>query len=97
VELAGGQCQVRPHREFVAQKGRNKLQQLRLLSQLPQSEFDDAYSRVSPSAPRNVNDFIGSRRNSERDPTVQRLYAAIRLLNFGGEDAPLCVSWPCVV
>lgn len=90
VELAGGQCQVRPHREFIPQKGHNKLQQLRILSQLPQGEAEPPNSSTIP-APRNVDDFIDSRRNLENDPTAQKLYAAIRLLNFGGDEAPLCV------
>lgn len=92
MELAGGQCQVRPHREFVAQKGHAKLQQLRILSQLPRSEIDESNNLAPRLATRNVEDFIDSRRASDHDPSGQKLYAAIRRFNFGGDGAPLCVS-----
>lgn len=91
VELSGGQCQVRPHREFVAQKGCDKLQQLRILSELPRSEVHSTDDRHFPSStPRNANEFMNARRHTG-DPTAQRLNASIRLLNFGCDRAPLCV------
>ncbi|KAB5592476.1 DNA mismatch repair protein MSH5 [Ceratobasidium theobromae] len=92
MELAGGQCQVRPHREFVAQKGHAKLQQLRILSQLPRSEIDESNNLAPRLATRNVEDFIDSRRASDHDPSGQKLYAAIRRFNFGGDGAPLCLA-----
>ncbi|KAF8608257.1 hypothetical protein BDV93DRAFT_486860 [Ceratobasidium sp. AG-I] len=91
MELAGGQCQVRPHREFVAQKGSYKLQQLRILSELPRSEVSAEDRSASPSAPRNAREFMDSRRHAG-DPTTQRLNASIRQLNFGGDRAPLCMA-----
>ncbi|CAE6341580.1 unnamed protein product [Rhizoctonia solani] len=92
MELSGGQCQVRPHKEFAAHKGQTKLQQLNLLAQLPQSELGNTDNARTPGAPRNINDFVNSRINVENDPNVQRLYASIRLLNYGGDQAPLCLS-----
>ncbi|CAE6415963.1 unnamed protein product [Rhizoctonia solani] len=92
MELSGGQCQVRPHKEFSPHKGQAKLQQLGLLSRLPQVEPDNSDGVAPSGAPRSVNDFIDSRRNVENDPNAQRLYAAIRLLNFGADEAPLCLS-----
>ncbi|CAE6386833.1 unnamed protein product [Rhizoctonia solani] len=92
MELSGGQCQVRPHKEFVPHKGQAKLQQLDLLARLPQTEFDNSDGVVPSGVPRNVNDFVDSRRNLENDPNTQRVYAAIRLLNFGADEAPLCLS-----
>ncbi|KAH7334893.1 muts domain V-domain-containing protein [Rhizoctonia solani] len=92
MELKSGQCQVRPHKEFIPHKGLAKLQQLSLLARLPQVELGNSDNAILSGAPRNVNEFIHSRRNVENDPNTQRLYAAIRLLNFGGDEAPLCLS-----
>ncbi|KDN43874.1 hypothetical protein RSAG8_05867, partial [Rhizoctonia solani AG-8 WAC10335] len=100
MELRGGQCQVRPHKEFVPHKGQAKLKQLSLLARLPRIELDNSEDLVPSDASRNVNDFIDSRRNvesdpnigSESDPNTQQLYAAIRLLNFGADAAPFCLS-----
>ncbi|KAJ1306187.1 hypothetical protein OPQ81_010896 [Rhizoctonia solani] len=91
MELSGGQCQVRPHKEFIPHKGKTRLQQLGLFTRLPQAELDNFGDTVPLGTPRNVNDFVYSRRNVD-DPNTPRLYAAIRLLNFGGEEAPLCLS-----
>ncbi|KAG8774517.1 MutS protein msh5 [Ceratobasidium sp. 428] len=93
MELSGGQCFVRPHREFVAHKGQDKLQQLRILTELPRNDPSSFNGPASPSAaPRNVNDFIDSRGSGAGDPTAQRTLAAIRRLNFGGNHAPLCMG-----
>ncbi|CAE6445407.1 unnamed protein product [Rhizoctonia solani] len=92
MELSGGQCQVRPHKEFVPHKGQAKLKQLSLLARLPRIELDNSEDLVPSDASRNVNDFIDSRRNVESDPNTQQLYAAIRLLNFGADAAPFCLS-----
>ncbi|KAF8756590.1 ATPase domain of DNA mismatch repair MUTS family, partial [Rhizoctonia solani] len=88
MELSGGQCQVRPHKEFVAHKGQDKLQQLSLLSRLPQGEPDDSGDAGNSISPRNITGFIDSRRNVENDPNAQQLFTSIRLLNFGGDQAP---------
>ncbi|GAB1523312.1 hypothetical protein RhiTH_006444 [Rhizoctonia solani] len=92
MELSGGQCQVRPHKEFVAHKGQDKLQQLSLLSRLPQGEPDDSGGAGNSISPRNITGFVDSRRNVENDPNAQQLFTSIRLLNFGGDQAPLCLS-----
>ncbi|KAG8772051.1 MutS protein msh5 [Ceratobasidium sp. 428] len=93
MELSGGQCFIRPHREFVAHKGQDKLQQLRILTELPRNDPSSFNGPASPSAaPRNVNDFIDSRGSGAGDPTAQRTLAAIRRLNFGGNHAPLCMG-----
>ncbi|KAG8716370.1 MutS protein msh5, partial [Ceratobasidium sp. 423] len=92
MELSGGQCQVRPHKEFLPHKGQAKLQQLSLLTRLPQTELGNSDDAVPYGAPRNVGEFVDSRRNVDNDPNAQRLYAAIRLLNFGGDEVPLCFS-----
>ncbi|CAE6458314.1 unnamed protein product, partial [Rhizoctonia solani] len=92
MELSGGQCQVRPHKEFVPHKGQAKLQQLNLFTRLPQTELGNSGNTIPSGASRNVDEFIDSRRNVDNDPNAQRLYAAIRLLNFGVDSAPLCLS-----
>ncbi|KAG9117287.1 MutS protein msh5 [Ceratobasidium sp. 392] len=92
MELFGGQCVVRPHREFVTYKGQEKLQQIRILAELPQSDLGTFNDSTSPTAPRNVNEFVDSRSGGAGDPTTQRTLAAIRRLNFGGNHAPLCMA-----
>ncbi|KAG8690356.1 MutS protein msh5, partial [Ceratobasidium sp. 395] len=93
MELSGGQCFVRPHREFIAHKGQDKLQQLRILTELPRNDPSSFNGPCSPSAPpQNVNDFIDSRGSGAGDPTAQRTLAAIRRLNFAGNHAPLCMG-----
>ncbi|CAE6476796.1 unnamed protein product [Rhizoctonia solani] len=92
MELRGGQCQVRPHKEFIPHKGLAKLQQLSLLARLPQAEFGNSDDAALLGPPRNGNNFIHPRRNMDNDPNAQRQYSAIRLLNFGGGEAPLCLS-----
>ncbi|KAG8739057.1 MutS protein msh5 [Ceratobasidium sp. 414] len=93
MELSGGLCVIRPQREFAAYKGQEKLQQLRILSELPRNGPEISHNSTLPNAaPRNVNDFIDSRSNGAGDPTSQRTLAAIRRLNFGGNHAPLCMA-----
>ncbi|KAG9087829.1 MutS protein msh5, partial [Ceratobasidium sp. UAMH 11750] len=93
MELSGGQCAIRPQREFVAYKGQDKLQQLRILSEPPRNGSEASYDPTIPqTAPRNVNDFMDSRSGSAGDPTSQRTLAAIRRLNFGSNHAPLCMA-----
>ncbi|KAG8716968.1 MutS protein msh5 [Ceratobasidium sp. 394] len=93
MELSGGQCVIRPQREFVTYKGQDKLQQLRILSELPRDGPETSCDPTIPhAAPRNVNDFMGSRSSGAGDPISQRTLAAIRRLNFGSNHAPLCMA-----
>ncbi|KAG9089468.1 MutS protein msh5 [Ceratobasidium sp. 370] len=93
MELSGGQCVIRPQREFAVYKGQDKLQQLRIFSELPQNGPEIPHDSTLPdAAPRNVSEFIESRSSGAGDPTSQRALAAIRRLNFGGDHAPLCMA-----
>jgi len=97
VDVKGGVFQIRPHKDFVASKGRDRLLSLRLLSELPSTAFDktassDVESNVS-EATRNAYDFMRKRREISGDPLIRRWNALIRLSNFASvESSPLCVS-----
>lgn len=96
VEAKGGIFQIRPHKDFVPTKGRDRLLSLRLLSDLPLSKEADlcnSYDITSGSEPRNAYDFMKRRRDAGSDPTMKRWNASIRLANFASvESSPLCVS-----
>lgn len=87
--------QIRPHKDFIPAKGRDRILSLRLLTILP---ADDSISAAfsagsSDSEPRNAYDFMRRRRDITGDPTAQRWNAAIRLSNYASiSDSPLCVS-----
>ena len=95
-EASGGTFQIRPHKEFVPSKGRNKLLSLNFLARLDcdlTSTHEDASDISSATGIRNAYDFMAKRREATGDPGMQRWNAAIRLANFASlESAPLCVS-----
>lgn len=96
VDGSGGTFQIRPHKEFIPLKGRDRLLSLRLLSQLPvsQNEQDTVSELGSVSEPRNAYDFMRRRRETGNDPTMQKWNASIRLANFASiENSPLCVRF----
>ena len=95
VDASGGTSQVRPHKDFSAIKGRDRILSLRLLSELPADAMQDAPSSESDNAsePRNAYEFMRRRREVGGDPTMQRWNASIRLANYASLEAtPLCVS-----
>ncbi|RDX49897.1 hypothetical protein OH76DRAFT_495372 [Lentinus brumalis] len=91
---SGGMFQVRPHKGFIAGKGRERLLSLRLLSELPaMGEADTASEISSLSESRNAYDFMRRRREVGGDPTVQKWNASVRLANFATIDnSPLCLG-----
>jgi DNA mismatch repair protein MSH5 len=92
VEASSGTFQIRPHKDFLPAKGRDRILSLRLLSDLPIDE--DTYSPEvgSNPEPRNAYDFMRSRRSAGEDPTMKKWNASIRLANFASADSsPLCV------
>jgi DNA mismatch repair protein MSH5 len=98
VDASGGVFQIRPHKEFVPSKGRERLLSLRLLSELPQDDGDlpassEIGSSSSNSDTRNAYDFMRRRHAvTGGDPTMKRWNASIRLSNFTSVDSsPLCV------
>ncbi|KAH7915490.1 DNA mismatch repair protein MutS [Hygrophoropsis aurantiaca] len=95
MEASGNVFQIRPHKEFIPNKGRDRLLSLRFLSELDHEETachpsSDTNSSV---APQNAYDFMQRRREAGADPTAKRWNAAIRLANFAAlESSPLCIS-----
>lgn len=95
VDTTNGTFQIRPSKDFVASKGRDRLLLLRLLSELPvEDPIAGASSELGSSGePRNAYDFMRRRRELNGDPVTERWNAAIRLCNYASlETAPMCVS-----
>ncbi|KAJ7016657.1 DNA mismatch repair protein MutS [Mycena alexandri] len=99
MDASGGVFQIRPHKEFVASKGRERMLSLRLLSELPQDDGElpassEMDSTSSNSDARNAYDFMRRRHQATGgDPTMKRWNASIRLSNFTSVDSsPLCIA-----
>ncbi|KAK7056880.1 hypothetical protein VNI00_002597 [Paramarasmius palmivorus] len=97
VEASGGLFQIRPHKDFSSNKGRDRLLSLRLLSDLSVDESlrdpsPDMDASTSEPAPRNAYDFM-RRRRAVQDPVVKRWNASIRLANsVSVESSPFCMA-----
>ncbi|KAF8645267.1 hypothetical protein AX16_008091 [Volvariella volvacea WC 439] len=96
LDEVGGHCQIRPHKEFVAAKGRDRLLSLHLLTELPSEEVEE-HLESSPTArtgvQQNVCNLMRKRRETSGDPTTMRWNALIRLSNFTAvETSPLCMA-----
>ncbi|KAI0643124.1 DNA mismatch repair protein MutS [Trametes meyenii] len=95
VDGSGGTFQVRPHKDFLPLKGRDRLLSLRLLSELPvvQDRDDNVPESDLASEPRNAYDFMRRRRELGGDPLLQKWNASVRLANFASvESSPLCLG-----
>ena len=94
VDGSGGVFQVRPARDFIPAKGRDRLLSLRFLTELPAEETAAPSSTHSSSdPPTNAYDFMRRRREMNGDPSMKRWNASIRLGNFASlEGSPLCVG-----
>ncbi len=95
MDASGGTFQIRPHKDFIPSKGRDRLLSLRLLSNLMDEDEDYTANSTSSSdyEARNAYDFMRRRRGVNGDPTTRRWNALIRLANYAViEGAPLCVS-----
>ncbi|KAI0731903.1 DNA mismatch repair protein MutS [Fomitopsis betulina] len=95
MDASGGAFQVRPHKDFSAVKGRDRILSLRLLSELPVDRTRDARSPGSDgtSEPRSAYEFMRRRQEVGGDPTMQRWNASIRLANHASLEAtPLCLG-----
>lgn len=94
-EAAGCIMQIRPHKEFFAARGRDRILSLKILAELggETDHASDVSSAVSSgSGLRNAYDFMQKRAPKTGDPNINRWNAAIRLANFASvESAPLCV------
>lgn len=90
--------QIRPWKEFLPQKGKDRILSLSLLSDLIPStdirmEEGSSHSGSSDIHARNAHDFMMSRRRDAEDPTTRRWKAEVRAANYTPLDsAPLCVS-----
>ncbi|KAF9476534.1 hypothetical protein BDN70DRAFT_863087 [Pholiota conissans] len=98
MEGAGGTFQIRPFKEFVASKGRERLLSISRLRELCSDDRDlppssDDGSHSHRSRPTNAYDFMQSRREVSGDPAVRQWNASIRISNFiSSEAAPLCMA-----
>ncbi|KAL4267599.1 DNA mismatch repair MutS family protein [Pleurotus pulmonarius] len=91
--------QIRPHKDFTPQKGRDRLLSLELLAQVPNVNNEPGSSDASDSTmtpglhSRNAYDFMKRRGAPVGDPTRRRWGASIRMSNFVSADSsPLCMS-----
>ncbi|TFK40842.1 DNA mismatch repair protein MutS [Crucibulum laeve] len=83
MEAAGGVFQIRPHKEFTASKGRDRMLSLSRLSDLPLDESDIPHSSdIDSNVSKNAYEFAQKRRAVTGDPTTKRWNASIRLANF---------------
>ncbi|KII86749.1 hypothetical protein PLICRDRAFT_164045 [Plicaturopsis crispa FD-325 SS-3] len=99
MDESSGFFQIRPHKDFVAGKGRDRILSLQLLSELPMEQFEAMRSSDSGShsdastEPKNAYDFMRKHRDATGDPTLKRWNASIRLANFASlESSPLCLA-----
>ena len=91
VDEAGGFFQIRPHKDFVPSRGRDRLLSLSLLADLRQDHIPQPSSGTLRD-PRDAYDSIRKRQESGGDPAMKRWNASIRISNFASaETSPLCV------
>ncbi|KAI0697886.1 DNA mismatch repair protein MutS [Cytidiella melzeri] len=92
MDTTSGLFQIRPFKDFLPAKGRDRVLSLRLLTVL--STHNNASSEGSSDAePRNVYDFMRRRKEVAGDPTTQKWNASIRLANHASIDhSPLCLG-----
>ncbi|KAG9034813.1 MutS protein msh5 [Tulasnella sp. JGI-2019a] len=88
---------VRPHREFVPERGNDRLLSLRILNQFePLADLD--YSETASCSTgtfgaQNAYDFMRRRQEAQGgDPTLKLWKASIRARNFSASNSPLCLS-----
>ncbi|KZT18625.1 hypothetical protein NEOLEDRAFT_1159406 [Neolentinus lepideus HHB14362 ss-1] len=95
MDVSGGVFQIRPHKDFIAGKGRDRLLSLGFLSELPLNEDHRSMrdSESSSSEVRNAYDFMKRRKDITGDPLMKKWSASIRVCNFASLDtAPLCLA-----
>ena len=96
-DKTGGTFQLRPHKDFLLGKGRDRLLSLRMLSELVTYNAEESVlsDPNSDPEPRNAYDFMKKRKRVNGDPTTQRWNASVRLANYASlESSPLCVCVP---
>ncbi|KAI6042638.1 DNA mismatch repair protein MutS, partial [Pisolithus marmoratus] len=94
-EAAGTIFQIRPHKEFVPAKGRERLLTLKFLTELEGGVYgsSEASLESSESGLKGAYNFMQERKQTSGDPNTKRWNATIRLANFASlESAPLCLS-----
>ncbi|TCD61354.1 MutS protein msh5 [Steccherinum ochraceum] len=92
MDTTGGQFTMRPYKDFIPTRGRDRALSLSLLSELSTDTApDDDHS--SDSGSRSAYDFMRRRKDVNEDPDSQRWNAAIRLANYASvETSPLCMG-----
>ncbi|KAF8349474.1 DNA mismatch repair protein MutS [Amanita rubescens] len=96
-DTLGAFFQIRPRKDFLSTKGRDRLLSLGLFAQLPQENVDITSSMDIDADhvehERNAYDFMRKRRDAIGDPNQNRWNAMIRLSNFTSVDSsPLCMA-----
>ncbi|KAH8114747.1 muts domain V-domain-containing protein [Phellopilus nigrolimitatus] len=93
MEVSDGLFQIRPAKEFIPAKGRDRLLSLNFLLELPSEEVNASVAHSSSDTPSNAYDFMQRRRELAGDPSLKRWNASIRIGNFASlEASPLCMS-----
>ncbi|KAG8930587.1 MutS protein msh5 [Tulasnella sp. 418] len=81
--------QIRPHREFIPEKGRGRLLSLNIFDQPPL----EASLSSNEEEPKNAYDFMRSRKKLQgEDPAMKRWKASIRAQNYAKLVAPLSMA-----
>ncbi|KAG8888308.1 MutS protein msh5 [Tulasnella sp. 332] len=88
---------VRPHREFVSERGKDRLLSLRILNhfdlQADPDYLETASIHTGAVPVHNAYDFMRKRQEAQGgDPALKLWKASIRAHNFGAFNAPLCLS-----
>lgn len=93
-DISGAFFQIRPRKDFLPAKGRDRLLSLGLFAQLPEDHPSTMDIDVDHAGHgRTAYEFMQKRRDTSGDPTQIRWNAMIRLSNFTSVDSsPLCVS-----
>lgn len=101
VDIIGGTFQIRPFKEFVPSRGRDRLLSLSRFMEFSTEDGDlppSSDNGSNSSQPANAYDFMRSRHKTNGDPTTQRWNATVRLANFASvESSPLCVGYTFLV
>lgn len=97
MEESEGIFQLRPHKDFVPARGRERLLSLRILSVLPLDDDNHSSVHSFSDTPHNASEFMRRRQEANGDPAMKRWNAMVRLGNFATLDnAPLCVRNPAL-
>jgi DNA mismatch repair protein MSH5 len=95
VEEHGGTFQVRPHREFASDKGRDKMLSLAIFANAIDSSASIHTDSIAGNGSHSGNaySFMQQRRRDIGDPSIHRHHSLIRMSNYSSSETPLCVCY----